>query len=379
MCLMKKRNYKVYADVGQCRTILTRKFSVLDKGAAPNFIRASDLPPGVDKIRYGPLPNLSDENNNPIRMIGLDELVVRLGNRIVKVEFIVCERLAAPVIFGCDFCDRFVEAIFFRKRLIEMDDGRTVPITRRSLRHPYKQVRKDLKQDEAEKLPLGGRVSPKVRVAMNVVLSPETQTWVTVTTKRHGLAVIQLNDDLYHRESISATNGIVQVTGRTGFFRVLVANFGRTLRSLAKNQVIGTLLSHPTAILPTKMSFEDVVGMVRETPKAKLTGRTQLTSQKSNLPKIKKVKMWKNWISRRWRSAIEKNYALCCENYFKMLRKYPHIWNGSLGEITTTERSVNIESIWFLGHAPFRQSPIGLDQKRERRNKTKLIACYAQA
>ena len=229
MCLMKKRNYKVYADVGQGRTILTRKLSVLDTGAGPNFIRASELPPGVDKPRYGPLPNISDADNNPIRMIGLVDLVTRLGNRIVKVEFIVCERLAAPVILGCDFCDRFVEAIFPRKRLIEMDDGTTVPITRRSLRHPYKQVRTDLKKDEAEKLPYGRRVSLKLRVAKNVVLPPETQTWVTVTTKRHGLAVIQPNDDLYHRESISATNGVVQVEPDKPF-RVLVANFGRTPR-----------------------------------------------------------------------------------------------------------------------------------------------------
>ena len=185
MCLMKKRNYKVCADVRQGREILTRKLSVLEMGAGPNFIRASDLPPGVDKLRYGLLPNVSDANNNPIRMIGLVDLVNRLGNRIVNVEFIVCERPAAPVILGCDVCDRFVDAIFARKRLIKMYDGTTVPITRRSLRHPYKQVRTGLKEDEAEKLPLGGRVSTKLRVSKNVVLSPETQTWVTVTIKRH--------------------------------------------------------------------------------------------------------------------------------------------------------------------------------------------------
>ena len=258
-------------------------------------------------------------------MIGLVDLVTRLGNRIVKVEFIVCERLAAPVILGCDFCDRFVEAIFLRKPLIEMDDGTTVPITRRSFRHPYKQVRTDLKEDEVEKLPLGGKVSPKLRVAKNVVLSPETQTWVTVMTKRHGLAVIQPNDDLYHRESISATNGVVQVEPDKPF-RVLVANFGRTPRSLAKNQVIRTLLPHSTAILPTKMSFKDFVGLVND---------AESETHRANTSDVAEV-----------------------EPSFPKLRKYSHIWNGSLGEITTIEHRIDlVPGSRPVSSVPYRAGP----------------------
>ena len=190
--------------------------------------------------------------------MGSIDVVTRPGNHILKVEFILCERLAAPVIHGWDFCDRFVDAIFPRKRLIEMDEGTAFPITRRSLRHPYKQLRTYLKEDEAEKLPIGG---PKLRVAKNVVLSPETQTWVAVTIKRHGLAVIQPNDHLNYRVSISATKGVIQVQPDKPF-RFLVANFGRTPRSLEKNQVIRTLLPHPMAILPTKRSFADVFWLV---------------------------------------------------------------------------------------------------------------------
>ena len=231
--------------------------------AGANFIRASNLPPGVDKFKYGPFPNVSNANNNPIRMFVLVNLENRHGNRIVKVECIVCERLAVPVILVCDFCDRFVEATFPRKRLIGMEDGTTVPITRSSLRHPYKQWRTNLKDDEAEKFPFGGRVSPKLRAAKNVVPSPETQTRVTVTTKSHGLAVIQPNQDLYHHESISATKCVVQIVPDRPF-RVLVSKFSRTPRSRAKKEVIGTLPPHPTAISPTKMLFADVVGLVND-------------------------------------------------------------------------------------------------------------------
>ena len=129
--VMAKRNYKLYTQVGTSRNILERLLAVLDSGAGPNFIRESDLPRGVTRLRYGPLPKVDDANNNPIRMKGLPDLIVRLGSRLVKLEFIVCARLAAPLILGCDFMDRFVEAIYPRKKTVEMDDGTTIPITRK--------------------------------------------------------------------------------------------------------------------------------------------------------------------------------------------------------------------------------------------------------
>ena len=62
---MAKRNYKVYTQVGTSKNILERLLAVLDSGAGSNFIRGSDLPHGVTRLRYGPLPNVADANNNP--------------------------------------------------------------------------------------------------------------------------------------------------------------------------------------------------------------------------------------------------------------------------------------------------------------------------
>ena len=248
----------------------------------------------------------------------------------------VCELLAAPVILGCDFCDRFFEAIFEespRKRLIEMGDTTTVPINRHSLRHPYKQVRMDLEEDEAEKLPLGARVSPKLRVAKNFVLSPETHTWVTVTTKRHGLAVIRHNDNLYHRESISATNGIAQVEPDKPF-RVLVANFGRIPRSLAKKQVNGTPLPHATAILQTRMSLADFVAWAND---------AEDETHRANISGVSEVEPSKNKEGVDVQELDLSHVAFCHrEKPRTMLRKYSHMWNGSLGQITTTEHTIDL-------------------------------------
>lgn len=108
---------------------------MVNTGAGPNFIRKDELPLRVDIIiRPRPLPNAADANNNPIMMTGLIEPVVRFGSRIANAEFILCERLAAPVKNGCDFCDRVVEAIYPRKKTIQLDDGSTVPILRRPLK-----------------------------------------------------------------------------------------------------------------------------------------------------------------------------------------------------------------------------------------------------
>ena len=165
---------------------------------------------------------MADANNNPIRMKGLADLIVHLGSHLVKLEFIVCERLAAPLILGCDLMDRFVEAIYPRKKTVEMDDGTTIPITRKPLKRPpvaSPVTHQDGKQPH-------GRESPKIPVPTTIVLPPEAQTWTSVVSKRHGLALVQPHDELYLREKIIASNGVVQVEPERAF-RILMANLSK--------------------------------------------------------------------------------------------------------------------------------------------------------
>ena len=249
LLVMARRNYKVYADVGLNRPLLTRRLTVLDTGAGPNFIRKDELPPGFEsRLRYGPLLNIGDANNNPLSMLGVISLIVRLGTFLVKLDFIVCERLAAPVILGCDFCDRFVEAIKPRKKLVELEDGTTVPIVRRPLARSSRAVPLPHSQ-EYVKSP--GRITPKVKVAKAVVLPPESQTWVSVNAERRGLCVLQPHEKLYSSAQVCASNGIVQVEPHQPF-RVLIANFASKPYKLAKGQVVATLLPHPTVIVDTQ-------------------------------------------------------------------------------------------------------------------------------
>lgn len=54
---------------------------------------------------------------------------VRLGRPILVVYFIVCNKLAAPIILDADFRGLCVGAIFPRRRIVELHDSFTVPIT----------------------------------------------------------------------------------------------------------------------------------------------------------------------------------------------------------------------------------------------------------
>ena len=223
------RNYKVYADVGVNRYRLTRKISILDTGAGANFIRKSELDAEWEShIRYVPLPSVCDANNKPLKAMGIITQVVRLGHYIVETDFIVCERLAAEVVLGAAFMDKCVQAILPCKKSVEIIDGSTVPIVRKPWGRPP--TAPPLAEEQGYRKD-HGIISPKLRVESPVVLESSMQTWVSVTTQRHGTMIVQPSDELCAKHSVVATNGIVHVEPNIPF-RILVANF-RTTRSVS--------------------------------------------------------------------------------------------------------------------------------------------------
>lgn len=100
---MTRRNYKVYADDGHSTENLVRQLTVLDTGIGPNFVRKELVPSSIlDQMKMGPMPSIADDNGKPVLSMGTVPLVVPLGDLVVKVEFVVRERLVASVILGCD-------------------------------------------------------------------------------------------------------------------------------------------------------------------------------------------------------------------------------------------------------------------------------------
>lgn len=86
------------------------------------------------------LSNIRDANSNLVRTIDLVALVVQITRHNFKVDFSLCERLAASVFPGCIFCDRFFKGIYLRAKKVKMDDESIVPIVSKPRAKPPKAV-----------------------------------------------------------------------------------------------------------------------------------------------------------------------------------------------------------------------------------------------
>ena len=186
--VLAKRNYKVDAYLGRPGQPLVRHLTVLDTGAGHNFVRMSALTAEAQRaIRPCALPDIRDANKARVRTAGTVTLKCQFGSYFVRVNFVVCERLSVPVILGCDFCDRYVEAIMPRRKVVELDDGTTVPI----VRAPMARARDAVPLPESARYPtLHDPPAPKVKAAKAYKLGPGTQTWVTVRSQYHGVGII---------------------------------------------------------------------------------------------------------------------------------------------------------------------------------------------
>ena len=341
--MLAKRNYKVYAHVGHDTNLLVRKLAILDTGAGPNFIRVSELTPGYrSKIRYGPLPHITDANRRSIRTIGIISLVIQVGRYVVKDEFIVCERLAAPVILGCDLCDKYVEAIYPRKRVIELADGTTVPIVRR----PTKRLADAPPLPAAQEYEASsGRISAKVKVAKAATLQPGTQTWVTVYTAHGGLMIVQPCDRLYYSGLILATNGLVEAEPGQPF-RIIIANFGVNPYRLAKGQVVANVLPHPSALIPTEVMMSELLGIEAEDADNYTSEEELHIGTPTVEPETPEAKTVDDLDLSHLNSGLRTRLR-------NMLRKYEDMWDGSLGEINVTEHHIDL----IPGSRPITQQP----------------------
>lgn len=97
------------------------------------------------------------------------------------------------------FCERFVEKIYPRTKMVEMDAGSIVLILRKPEARPPKTV---LLPKELGYHKSGRRMSPKIRVVEKTCISPRKQMLVTLTTKRCGIICIQPSQNSSDRHGV---------------------------------------------------------------------------------------------------------------------------------------------------------------------------------
>ena len=367
--VLAKRNYKVHAYLGITARATTQYVVILDTGAGSSFIRHSSLPPGADK-RIKPLRSsvkIKDANNRSINVIGTVNLTCEMGSRREIVTFYVVERLATEAILGCDFCDRHIEAIRPRKRIVELDDGTTVPIVRR----PDKRKNDTVPlPDEQVYIPATKRVDNKIIVYEEKKLLPQTQTWVRVVTNKHGLIMVDTIAKLFNNHICMIGNGIAQVTPGEPF-KILVANFSNHTVTLLKNQKVATAEAHPTSIMETEATLADMLGMTKEEPSSQEDVQTNNTYRKRKM-NARDTELINKHLADLRESHMEKDDQPITakdiplddvnqeyhEEIREMLKEHERMWLGELGEINVTEHSIDlIPNARPFKSPPFRAGP----------------------
>ena len=162
---------------------------MLDTGAGSSFIKKEllskqltrSIQPSVKKR------DVRDANNRRVAIEGTIRLAVRLGTHSDYVNSNVVDKLATDIIFGCDYMDKHVQSLLPRRRIVELAGGSTVPIINRFTNPSGKPT---VIPDDEKLPPAERRVSNKINTTNQIILEPESNTWVEVDSKNEGLVHI---------------------------------------------------------------------------------------------------------------------------------------------------------------------------------------------
>lgn len=133
--VMKNRKHNRYAGLGLLTQYMVEQSSVLDTRAAP--VTNSEVIPSApwDHIRCFLGVDIADANSTILNNVRCLPFVVRLRTCVVQLKFVLRDKLAAPVIFGCKSCDRFIEEICSSAKRPRTANDSTVHIIREPLKH----------------------------------------------------------------------------------------------------------------------------------------------------------------------------------------------------------------------------------------------------
>lgn len=91
---------------------------ILDTGAGFKVLRENQLTSFLktQAVHVSETTKIHIGNDKFLRIVSSIKLFVHVDRKNNLVSFLVCERLAAPAILGCDFYDQIRESIYVRTR-----------------------------------------------------------------------------------------------------------------------------------------------------------------------------------------------------------------------------------------------------------------------
>ena len=116
------------------------------------------------------------------------------------------------------------------------------------------------------------RTSPIIKVKEFTRLSSESQTFVTLTTKREGRITVGPQQQLYEKQGCWTASGVVNVQPSQQF-RVLIANFNLHSVNLNPRQVVAMSSAHPEKIVESYVTLTELLGLIPDIVETKYRKR----------------------------------------------------------------------------------------------------------
>ena len=346
VCLLRSKNYKITGSVGLTTEALRPFEIVIDTGAGPCVVREEAIPERWRKeIQEIPPGALSNASSQPMDTVGMIRLIVRLKNLPVPVEFYVVRSLAADVLLGTAYTDRYTKGIFPQPedRCIRLTNGDVVPIVNPN---PFGSTTHSKTEDAPVK-----EESHPVRVCKKACLAPYTESVVMVNTTDAGLKYLRAEDGPYLKHRTAIAEGIADV--RPGKpFPILVANMSDRWVPLQRHTTIAWTEEPPEQICAVSLS-EDRSSR-RDEPSSLLP---------SALPDSEVTNPQGDW---RDKLVIGKEHENRREAIVKLLEEFSEMWSGRLGELKNVEHAIDIEEGSRPVHSqPYRAGPTRRAKEKE--------------
>ena len=145
-----------------------------------------------------------------------------------------------------------------------------------------------------------------------------------------------------------------------------MANRSKKPKLLAKGQIVGPLLRHPTGSFNTPVTMGQVLNLEEVENRVEGEKNESLSETEKETPEKGEEKS--QAIKDLNLEHVELRYQ---KRILDMLRKYAHMWDVSLGEISTTEHRIDLApEAKPVRSAPYRAGPKARRAEREEVERT---------
>ena len=370
--LFRSRNYKVVGRVGSPQRGMEPKLMVIDTGCGPNLIAREALNESFHRyIRpCPPSAALRSANKSPLRVTGVILLTLQLGDLEARVHFGVVDGLAADIIIGTSFQDRFISGIFPIEQRVVPINSRPVPIRRRSFQPTetdcltIESQTDDIEDRRSRRQQKLAERAHSLRLAKPTKLEPWTERYVLVHSPIAGTVAIGPHPNTMRHRAVLAANGVAEVKKNVPFL-IRVGNFSSAPMYLHKGSYVGTV-SHCTdedlndVLLLTPEAMDDITDLGRSAKNDNVHPREQSNPPRTDPPNPNPFTSNLDEPVKDWTEELQigDEYQERRSEIIDTLSPFQSMWDGHLGHVKDVKHRITLtENARPYFQHPYRAGP----------------------